>query len=182
LEVEPEQLSYSTLLFRKPMLFKKSKKSKSLKRHIPVARKSNSRFLELAIVAIFALVAIYAASFVIRITHGYSKTIEGPEYIIRLQILNGCGTNGVASLAAKAIPGLIKLPLEVKIMDIDDFDSYDVDECLIISRDNNIIAAELLAAQLNINSDKIENNYRSISATLVLGKNYRETILKSSQN
>ncbi len=169
------------------MLFKKSKKRNSPKRHTPVARKGSSRFLELAIVAIFALVAIYTASFVIRITHGYSKTIEAPEYMVRLQILNGCGTKGVGNIAAKAIPSMIGLPLDVKILDIDNFDSYDVNECFIISRDNNSKAAELLASQLNINPGNIvyqelENNYRSITATLVLGKDYERTILKSSQN
>jgi len=166
------------------MLFKKSKKRTSVKRRTPVAKKGNSRLLELAIVAIFALVVIYAASFAIRITHGFSKTIESPDYIIRLQILNGCGTDGVAGRVAEAIPGKIKLPLDVKILDVDDFDSYDVEESFIITRDKDTEAAEILADQLGIDTDKItyqklENNYRSISATLVLGKDYEETILKT---
>ena len=168
------------------MLFKKSKNKNNIKRRTTVKKKNNSRFLELAIVAIFALVAIYAASFAIRITHGFSKTIEAPEYVIRLQILNGCGEDGAANRAAKALPGQIKLPLEVKVMDVDDFDSYDISETFIISRQEDTEAAEMLSEQLGFDSDKViyqkmENNYRSISATLVLGKDYELTILKRSE-
>ncbi len=169
------------------MLFKKSKKNSNIKRRTTVKKKSNSRFLELAIVAIFTLVAIYAASFAIRITHGFSKTIEAPEYVIRLQILNGCGEDGAANRVAGAIPGRTKLPLEVKVIDVDDFDSYDVAETFIISRQKDTEAAKLLAEQLGIDSDKViyqkmENNYRRISATLVMGKDYELMTLKQPGN
>ncbi|MCP4704953.1 MAG: LytR C-terminal domain-containing protein [candidate division Zixibacteria bacterium] len=143
--------------------------------------------MELAIVAIFALVAIYAASFAIRITHGFSKTIEAPEYVIRMQILNGCGTDGVANQVAKVLPVRVKLPLEVKVIDVDDFDSYDISETFIISRLEDTDAAEILAVQLGLDPDKVvyqnlENNYRTVSATLVLGKDYEATILKPSED
>ncbi len=169
------------------MLFKKSKNKNNIRRRTTVKKKANSRFLELAIVAIFALVAIYAASFAIRITHGFSKTIETPEYVIRLQILNGCGEDGAANRAAKALPGRIKLPLEVKVMDVDDFDSYEVAETFVISRLENTEAAKLLAEQLGFDTDKViyqklENNYRTVSATLVLGKDYELTVVKPSEN
>lgn len=164
------------------MLFNKSKKKNNIRRRTPARKKSNSKVLELAIVAIFALVAIYAASFAIRITHGFSKTIEVPEHVIRLQILNGCGEDGAANSAARAIPGRIKLPLEVKVMDVADFDSYDVAATFIISRLEDTGPAKLLAEQLGFDPDKViyqkmENNYRSISATLVLGRDYELMIL-----
>lgn len=169
------------------MLFKKSNKRKNIKRRTSISKKGNSRFLELAIVAIFAMVAIYLASFAIRITRGFSKTIETPEYIIRLQILNGCGEDGVANKAAKLIPAKIEMPLEVKILDVDDFDSYDVESSFIISREKDLEAAQLLAKQLGLEPDnivyqKLENNYRSISATLILGKDYEYTVLKQSEH
>ena len=73
------------------------------------------------------------------------------------------------------------------MIDVDDFDSYDVAETFIISRQKDTEAAKLLAEQLGIDSDKViyrkmENNYRSISATLVLGKDYELTILNRSEN
>jgi hypothetical protein len=168
------------------MIFKKSNKKNNIRRRTVAPKKGNSRFLELAIVAIFAMVAIYLASFAIRITHGFSKTIETAEHVVRLQILNGCGEDGIAGQAAKLVPSVVKLPLDAKVLDVDDFDSYDVEETFIISRDKDLDAAELLAEQLGLDPDKVvyrklENNYRSISATLVLGKDYGTIIQKLTE-
>ena len=49
----------------------------------------------------------------------------------------------------------------------------------LISRDKDTRAAELLADQLDLDKDKIlykplENNYKSINVTLVLGEDYTE--------
>nr|MBN2278255.1 LytR C-terminal domain-containing protein [candidate division Zixibacteria bacterium] len=166
------------------MLLKKTRKNISIRRNSPRPKK-NSRFLEMAIIAIFTLVVIYGASFAIRITQGLSKTVDSPEYTIRLQILNGCGTQGAAGRTAKALPKLVKMPLELNIVDIDDFNSYHVDKSFIISRERDFTAARLLAQQLNIDSDNIvyepiDSNYRSISATLVLGDDFVNLIEQTS--
>ncbi len=130
----------------------------------------------MAIVAIFALVFIYGASFAIRITHGFSKTVEMPEYSIRLQILNGCGQNGVASRLAQRIPAIIRLPLEVSVLEVGDFDSYDVKKTFIISREKDLSQSEAFAKQLGIEGNVIyrplEDNYRGITTTLVIGEDY----------
>lgn len=136
--------------------------------------------------AILALVLIYAASFAIRITHGFSKTIDSPDYTVRLQILNGCGADGAANRVARALDGLIHLPLETKIVDVDNFDSYTVEKSFIIARESDLTAAELLAEQLGLDKDDIiyeaiENNYRSITATLVLGSNFDKALLQPSK-
>ena len=135
----------------------------------------------MAIVALFALVLIYGASFAILVTHGFSKTIDMPDYSVRLQILNGCGITGAASKVAASLPGRISLPLEVAVLDTDDFNSYDVKESFVISRDGDLKAAGIFAEQLGLKVDNIvykpiENNYRSISLTLVLGDDF-ETII-----
>ena len=166
------------------MLFKKSKRKpvKSVRRKSQTRK--NSRVLEFAIVAIFVLVLIYGASFAIRITHGFSKTIDMPEHTIRLQILNGCGINGIASKVAKALPSKVKLPIEVEIIEVGDFDSYNARESFIISREKDLKAARLFAEQIGINSEiivykPIENNYRSITVTLILGDDC-ELLLETS--
>lgn len=158
-------------------LKKTSRKSKTSGRR-SFREKKSSRVLELAIIAIFALVFIYGASFAIRITHGFSKTVETPEHMIRLQILNGCGEVGAASKLAQKIQTLISLPLEVSILEVGDFDSYEVNETLVISREKNTSQSEAFAEQLGIETDvlykPIENNYRGITTTLVLGKDYKQ--------
>jgi hypothetical protein len=168
-------------------LKKSNKKNRTVKRRTVAKKKKNSRFLELAIVAIFALVAIYAASFAIRITHGLSKTIDAPDHIVRLQILNGCGTDGAANQVARTIPGLIELPLEVNVIDVDNFRAYDVSKTFVISRDEDLTAARLLTEQFSLDQDEIkynpiENNYRSINATLVLGDDYETIFFPNQEN
>jgi hypothetical protein len=163
------------------MIFNKSNKRKNtIKRRIPKPKK-NSRFLELAIVAILALVIIYGASFAIRITHGFSRTIDMPEYGVRLQILNGCGINGAAARVAKVLPGVVGRPLELSIMDMSDFSSYHIEKTFLISRDKDTKPTRILAEQLGLEDDDIQyepidDNYKSITATLVLGEDF-ETIL-----
>ena len=164
------------------MILRKSSKRKiSIKRRVPKPKK-NSRFLELAIVAILALVIIYGASFAIRITHGFSRTIDIPKYGVRLQILNGCGIDGAAARIAKVIPGMIEQPLDLSIIEMSDFSSYHIEKSFLISREKETKATKILAEQLCIESENIlyeplENNYKSITSTLVLGEDF-ETILE----
>ena len=167
------------------MLRKKSTGNTKIKRRSSRPKK-NSKLLEMAIVAIFALVLIYGASFAIRITHGLTKTVESPDFVVRLQILNGCGIDGAAGKVARELPKLIKLPLEINIIDVADFDSYHVKESFLILREKNLEGAEILAGQLGLDPNRsvfepIENNTRTISATLVLGEDF-EMILKRQNN
>jgi hypothetical protein len=162
-------------------MIKKKSTRNSIRRRAS-APKKNSRLIEMAIVAIFALVVIYAASFAIRITHGITKTVDAPEYTIRLQILNGCGVNGAASRVANSLSKRIKLPIEVNVVDIDDFESYHVEESFLISREEDTDPVKILSEQLNLEGnivfEPIENNFRSITATLVLGDDFEQLLSK----
>jgi len=156
----------------------KRKSSKRISRRKPIKKKKNSRLLEMAIVAIFGLVVIYAASFAIRITHGFSKAVENPEYQIRIQILNGCGADGAAGQVARALPEIIKMPLDITIIEVKDFDAYHVAESFLINRHNDMEPIRILADQLNLDKhdiiyEPIENNYQSITVTLIIGDDYR---------
>ena len=87
---------------------------------------------------------------------------------------------------AKELPKLIKLPLEINIIDVADFDSYHVKESFLILREKNLEGSEILAGQLGLDPNRsvfepIENNTRTISATLVLGEDF-EMILKRQNN
>jgi len=137
----------------------------------------------MAIAAIFALVIIYGASFAIRITQGLSKTVEAPDYVLRLQVLNGCGINGAAGHVANELAKHIKHPLEIDVVDVGDFNAYHVNNTLLSLRDKNLGGADILAEQIGLDPDNsvyepINNNVRSISATLVLGEDFDSLINK----
>lgn len=157
-------------------MFKKKFGRNLSNRKRSASQKKHSPLLELAIAAVFIVVVVFAASFAIRVTHGVSKTVDTPQYTVRLQILNGCGTKGVAGRIAKTLPSLVKLPVEINIVDIDDFNAYHVTESFLISRDQDTNPTRILSQQLNLAGDVVyepmENNYRSIMATLVVGDDY----------
>jgi hypothetical protein len=164
------------------MLRKKSTGKTKITRRSPRPKKK-SKALEMAIVAIFALVLIYGASFAIRITQGLSKTVEAPDYVIRLQVLNGCGIDGAAGRVARQLPKQIKLPLDIDVVDVGDFNSYHVNNTFLILREKNLGGADILAEQIGLDPDNsvyepINNNVRSISATLVLGEDFDSLISK----
>ncbi len=135
------------------------------------------RFLELSILFLFIVVVGFVASFTVQITQGYSSEKEPTEYFINLQVLNGCGEKGIANRLANDIEMAVEKPLAIRVIDTDNFDNFGVEETFIISRKSDLAAANLLADQLGLEAAvtyrEIEDNYRDIGATLVLGNDYR---------
>lgn len=134
------------------------------------------RFVEISILFLFVLVVGYIASFTVQITRGYSSEKEPTEHYINLQVLNGCGEKGLANRLANRIEMAVQKPLAVRVIDTDNFDNFGVEKTFIISRKNDLEAANLLAEQLGLDKAvtyrEIDNNYLDIGATLVLGKDY----------
>lgn len=142
-----------------------------------------SRALETMIVIGFALALVYAASFAAKISHGESKARPVPEISLRLQALNGCGESGSAGKVAEALKSKVKLPLEVSVVDVGNFTVFDIEKSFLISRTQQVEDAQMLADQLGLLRDDIiyaplEDNYRSIQVTLVVGKDYQNKFLK----
>jgi hypothetical protein len=158
---------------------KKSRKSKgdSAYRIKRARHKKPLRFLELGILFLFVVVVAYVASFTVQITKGYSSEKEVTEHYINLQVLNGCGEKGLANKLANHIEMAVTPPLAVRVIDTDNFDNFGVEKTFIISRKENLTAANLLASQLGLDDAvtyrEIEDNYLDIGATLVLGNDYR---------
>lgn len=161
------------------MAQKKPSKSKGSSAYrIKRARKKKPlRFLELAILFLFVVVVGYVASFSIQMSRGYSQEKEKTEFYINLQVLNGCGERGLANKLANLIEVSVEKPLAVRVIDTDNFENFGVEKTFIISRKNDLKAANLLAEQLHLGEAvlyrEIEDNYLDIGATLVLGEDYR---------
>jgi len=159
---------------------KKSKRSKgdSAYRIKRAKNKKPLRFFELGILFLFVIVAVYAASFTVQIARGYSGENDATEYYLNLQVLNGCGEKGLANKLANRIEVSVEKPLAVRVIDTDNFDNFGVEKTFIISRKENLTAANLLAGQLGLENAvtyrEIEDNYLDIGATLVLGRDYRQ--------
>lgn len=138
-----------------------------------------NRTIELSIGLVLFIVIVYIASVTIKITSGISKTIDSPKHQIRLQVLNGCGVRGAAGKVADRMGGYVDGEIEVMIVDTDNFDLTEIPGSFLISRIKDKKAAELLAKKLGLDPDKIEyrpmeNNFRHVSVTLVLGMDFEQ--------
>lgn len=140
-------------------------------------RVQHSRLLELLIATVFIIVLVYVVSMSIRVSRGVSQTLESPEHVVRLQILNGCGVTGLASRLADGLSGFEDSDLEIQVVDTDNFEISKVRQSFVISRLEDNSVATKLAAKMglpteDIRNQPLENNYRQVSATLVIGEDW----------
>lgn len=141
-----------------------------------------SRYLEILIAGTFVVLLIYMASFTIRVTRGVSRTIDPPRHTIRLQVLNGCGTPRLAASMADQLAQYRDQDIEISIVDTDNFHSLNIDSSFIISREKDLTAAQALADKLGLSREAVlykplENNYRHVSVTLVVGADHTRITL-----
>lgn len=135
------------------------------------------RLFGLGLALVFIVTVMLVLSLTVRVTRGVSRTTPTPESLVRLEILNGCSQSGIASKARAQLEGYQDDRLEIAVVRIGDFDLRDVARTFIISRSKDKSAAEYLAGLLKIDESEViyrplVNNYRQISATLVLGEDY----------
>ena len=138
---------------------------------------NKGRLLELGVLATFLLVVLYIISVSVRITTGVSETLDSPEHVVRLQILNGCGVNGLASKVADALADYSDPDLEIEVIDTDNFDLRKVTRTFLISRQKDERGGTILAEKIGLDPSEIvfeplENNYRQVSVTLILGEDW----------
>jgi len=129
------------------------------------------------IAVVFVVVLVYVVSLSVRISRGFSRSLESPEHVVRLQILNGCGENGLAARVADALADYAKGDLEIRVVDTDNFELSPVEKSFVIARTEDNLSAVLLAKQLGLAPGEVaykplENNYRQVTATLVLGSDW----------
>lgn len=138
-----------------------------------------NRTIELSIGLVLFVVIVYIASVTIKVTSGFSKTINSSKHQIRLQVLNGCGVRGAAGKLSDRLDRYFDNEIEIMIVDTDNFDLTEIRRTFLISRIEDKQASELLAEKLGLDPDDIkyrpmENNFRHVSVTLVLGTDFEQ--------
>ncbi|MCB2229753.1 LytR C-terminal domain-containing protein [bacterium] len=136
-----------------------------------------SRYLEILIAVAFVVLLVYVVSVTLQVARGISQTIEPPTHVIRLQVLNGCGVPKLAAQMADKLSGYTDRDVRISVVDTDNFDLVAVDSTFVISRDRDMTAAVVLARKLGLDDsqvtyDKLDNNYRHVSVTLVVGADH----------
>lgn len=141
--------------------------------------------LELGVLATFLVVLLYITSVFMKVTTGVSETLDSPMHVVRLQVLNGCGVDGLANRVTDALADYTDQNLEIKIVDTDNFNLKKVVRTFLISRQEDKRAVTILARTIGLDPSEIvyeplENNYRQVSVTLILGEDWENVKLPTS--
>ena len=97
-----------------------------------------------------------------------------PSRIIQVEVLNGCGSAGVAE---KFTDFLRKEKFDV--VQVGNYVSFDIDNTLVIDRTGNMANAEKVAAALGIDYKNVimqKNDNYFLDVSVVIGKDYKKFI------
>lgn len=140
-------------------------------------RRGIFRYLEwAALLAVIGLLG-YVGLYIVKVSRGVTKDADIRLQTVRLQVINGCGAQGLSARFAHQLDGIVDGVLEIRVVDSDDVDLRRVKRTFVISRIENTDAAKTLAERLGLDKTQVifeplENNIRQITATLVLGDDY----------
>ena len=135
------------------------------------------KYLGIGVGSALLIVLLYLLASTLTVAGGISRVLDRPTHLVRLQVVNGSGVEGLTREVAKRLSDYADSVLEVRVVDAVDFDLRGLPRSFIISREQDKTAAALLAKKLGLDPSEVvyrplEHNSLQVSATLVIGKNY----------
>lgn len=160
------------------MIKKKTAKQSQSKEKLPLKYKLKAVGQILLLLSL-GLVLVILVSDIMQLSGSKSESIDASTHLVRLQLVDSSGDSKAAADFVKAWENYSDEQIEIRVIESDDFDLHPVKNSFVVSRTPDTEAARLLAAHLglvseNIDYQELENNYRQISVTLVLGSDCRE--------
>ena len=151
----------------------------------PSARVSGKSLVGVVLAVTFIVAALYIGYVVVRITGTVSQTTELAENVIRLQVVDACGRKQMLMDVTRYLSSIDDDRIEVMVVDTVCMEERKVAATVIISRDGDEDVATLLAERLGLDPSivmvkPLENNYRQVSMTLVLGDDFDQSSLAGS--
>jgi hypothetical protein len=141
-------------------------------------------FVGWAIIFLSVFIAVFAISMMMTPSQ-VAVTKKAPE-MVRLQILNGCGSSGAVEAVAKAFTAASN-QVFVDIIDKANADIYNFEKTLVVDRrgENGVggysKSAALVAEMLKVNPEnliiqRLSDNLLDIDVTIILGADYQGII------
>jgi hypothetical protein len=136
------------------------------------------KFVGVGIGSVLLVGMLYLLSSTAQVVGGITEVVNTPKHLVRLQIVNGSSVEGLAQQVAGQLSGYLDSDLEIKVVDQADFKLRKLAKSFVISREQDKTASKILAEKINLNPAEVEfkpleHNYRQVSATLVLGEDYK---------
>ena len=124
--------------------------------------------------------------FGLKATRSVSRSLAGPDTVVRLQIVNATSDSRLGAAVATELSRYIDREISFAVVDTARFGSRKVRESFLVAREDNLKTAEMVAARLGLGPEKVtvlplEHNTRNVAITLVLGDDYR-TLAPASLN
>jgi len=143
------------------------------------------KYVEVGASAALVVGMLYWFLSVGRVVGGISQVMDMPTQVVKLQIVDGSGVDGLARQVTKDLTSYADPDLEIKVIEVVDFDRRKLSKSFVISRERDKTAARMLAQKINLDPSEVvfkplEHNVRQVSATLVLGEDYQT--VKSLRN
>jgi hypothetical protein len=141
-------------------------------------REKTLRIVGVGVGSVLLVVMLYLLSSTAQVVGGITKVASTPKHLVRLQIVNGSSVEGLSQQVAGQLSDQVDAELEIKVVDAADFKLRKLAKSFVISREQDKTAAKILAEKINLNPAEVEfkpleHNYRQVSATLVLGDDYK---------
>ncbi len=101
-----------------------------------------------------------------------SETNDSTAAPIQINVLNGCGVNGVGTIMTKYCR-----TLGYDVVEMGNYKSFDVEETLVIDRSGKMETAKLLAQQIGVSSKNVVQQFSNehiVVASIVIGKDFNK--------
>ncbi len=153
----------------------KSQSQKKSSSNFPTGKTTNVflnfTILLLSVVIIFLTYSIIAKVDYFRSNNNDKENVGVNKKPIQLEVLNGCGVNGVAEKFTDYLRAG-----NFDVVNIGNYRSFDIDHSLLIDRTGNMKKAFEIASTLGIEKNNIiqqVNKEYFLDVTLVIGKDYK---------
>lgn len=145
---------------------------------------SKNILLNVSILILIVINTILAYSVVKTISFNDTEDyllVDSTKARIQVEVLNGCGVSGVAEKLTDYLR-----TNNIDVVNLGNYRSFEIENSIIISRNEKILNAEKVAAIVGLDNQNIIQQINPdymLDVTFILGKDYRDLIpLKKRQN
>lgn len=162
-----------------------SKKTRSKSRRTtPSGFRWKSRLLDAAILISTVIVGAFVFSVAGRLSYTHAERSDRPPRVLRTQILNGCGEQGLAASFGDQLTSSAIEEFRFDVVDRDNFDHFDVERTFIIvytlpPEDALRLARALGLSENNVSMMEKTDNPWGLDISIVLGRESRPELSSS---
>ena len=137
-------------------------------------RRLVGRVCDATLVLATTALVVYMGFISYKVVGGYTAEEPTPAHSVRVQVVDASLTGILLKKLVPDIEAVSDMKLEIKVAETGRFDVRPVAGSFVISRQEDLTAARLLAARLGLDPDQVEykpleDNRGLITATLVVG-------------